>query len=90
LQGSLRSPRAKISSRQELCGIDPSSGRSLDFMCTAPEQGRQASAGFKMPLAIIGLVYPEARVKFNNIDFQTEADFASYYMAIHNSCDGKA
>ena len=31
-----------------------------------------------MPPAIIGLVYPEARVKFKNIDFQTEADFASY------------
>jgi len=31
-----------------------------------------------MPLAIIGLVCPEARVKFKNIDFQTEADFAYY------------
>ena len=31
-----------------------------------------------MPLAIIGLVCPEARVKFKNIDFQTEADFACY------------
>jgi len=40
--------------------------------------GGKASAGFKMPLAIIGLVYPEARVKFKNIDFRTEADFACY------------
>jgi hypothetical protein len=32
-----------------------------------------------MPLAIIGLVCPEARVKFKNIDFRTEADFACYY-----------
>jgi hypothetical protein len=31
-----------------------------------------------MPLAIIGLVCPEARVKFKNIDFRTEADFACY------------
>jgi hypothetical protein len=31
-----------------------------------------------MPLAIIGLVCPEARVKFKNIDFWTEADFAYY------------
>ena len=31
-----------------------------------------------MPLAIVGLVCPEARVKFKNIDFRTEADFASY------------
>jgi hypothetical protein len=37
------------------------------------------SAGFKMPLAIIGLVCLEARVKFKNIEFQTEADFACYY-----------
>jgi len=59
-------------------GVIRSSGRSLDFMCTAAEQGRQASAGFKMPLAIIGLVYTEARVKFKNIDFRTEADFACY------------
>ena len=29
-------------------------------------------------LAIIGLVCPEARVKFKNIDFRTEADFACY------------
>jgi hypothetical protein len=34
-----------------------------------------------MPLAIIGLVDPEARVKFKNIDFQTEADFACYCIA---------
>jgi hypothetical protein len=39
------------------------------------------SAGFKMPLAIIGLVCPEARVKFKNIDFRTEADFACYCIA---------
>jgi hypothetical protein len=32
-----------------------------------------------MPLGIIGLVCPEARVKFKNIDFWTEADFAYYY-----------
>jgi hypothetical protein len=31
-----------------------------------------------MLLAIIGLVCLEARVKFKNIDFQTEADFACY------------
>src|ERR1700722_17259652 len=31
-----------------------------------------------MPLAIIALVCPEARVKFKNVDFQTEADFACY------------
>ena len=31
-----------------------------------------------MTLATIGLVYPEARVKFKNIDFWTEANFASY------------
>jgi hypothetical protein len=31
-----------------------------------------------MPLAILGLVCLEARVKFKNIDFQTEADFACY------------
>ena len=31
-----------------------------------------------MPLAIIGLVCLEARVKFKNIDFRTEADFACY------------
>jgi hypothetical protein len=31
-----------------------------------------------MLLAIIVLVCPEARVKFKNIDFQTEADFACY------------
>jgi hypothetical protein len=33
-----------------------------------------------MPLAIIGLVCTEARVKFKNIDFLTEADFACYCM----------
>jgi hypothetical protein len=27
----------------------------------------------------IGLAYPEARIKFKNIDFWTEADFAYYY-----------
>ena len=53
-------------------------GRSLHFTCNALEQGRQASARFKMLLATIGLVCPEARVKFKNIDFQTEADFACY------------
>jgi hypothetical protein len=42
------------------------------------EQGGQTSARFKILLAIIGLVYPEARIKFKNIDFQTEADFACY------------
>ena len=31
-----------------------------------------------MTLAIIGLVCPEAIVKFKNIDFRTEADFACY------------
>ena len=31
--------------------------------------------GFKIPLAMIGLVCLEARVKFN---FHSEADFASY------------
>jgi hypothetical protein len=31
-----------------------------------------------MPLAIIGLVCPEARVKFKNIDFRAKADFACY------------
>jgi hypothetical protein len=34
--------------------------------------------GFNIPLAIIGLVCLEARVKFKIIDFQTEADFACY------------
>jgi hypothetical protein len=37
-----------------------------------------------MPLAIIGLVYLEARVKFKNIDFQTEADFACYCNLINS------
>jgi len=37
-----------------------------------------------MPLAIIGLVCPEARVKFKNIDFRTEADFAYYCIAIES------
>src|SRR6202035_1707759 len=55
-----------------------SSGRSLHFTCNDLEQGRQASAELKMPLAIIGLVGLEARVKFKNIDFQTETDFACY------------
>ncbi len=44
------------------------SGRSLHFMCVE----------FKILLAIIGLVCLEARVKFKNIDFQTEANFACY------------
>jgi hypothetical protein len=33
-----------------------------------------------MLLAIIGLVCLKARVKFKNIDFQTKADFACYYI----------
>ena len=39
-------------------------------------------AGFNMPLAIIGLVCLEARVKFKNIDFRTQADFACYCMKL--------
>ena len=35
-----------------------------------------------MPLAIIGLVCPEARVKFKNIDFRTKADFACYCIIV--------
>jgi hypothetical protein len=40
-----------------------------------------------MPLAIIGLVCPGARVKYKNIDFRTEADFASYCIlkSVHTS-----
>jgi hypothetical protein len=41
-------------------------------------RGGKRVQGLKMPLALIGLVYPEARVKFKNIDFRTEADFACY------------
>jgi hypothetical protein len=37
-----------------------------------------------MPLVIIRLVCPEARVKFKNIDFWTEADFACYYTVGYN------
>ena len=55
-----------------------SSGRSLHFTCERSGAREVASAGFKIPLAIIGLVCPEARVKF---DFHTEADFASYCKA---------
>jgi hypothetical protein len=47
-------------------------------MCNTLEQEREASTGFKMSQAIIELVCPETRVKFKNIDFQTEADFACY------------
>ena len=48
-------------------GLDGS--RLTVTVCPAHGQG----AGFNMPLAIIGLVCLEARVKFKNIDFRTEA-----------------
>ena len=61
------------------------SGRSLHFTCNALKQGKQANIRFKMPPAIIGLVCPEARVKFKNIDFWTEADFACYCITMNNT-----
>jgi hypothetical protein len=65
--------RPKAKAKAPIFGDEMKSlGRSLHFTCNALEQGRQASARFKMLLATIGLVCPEARVKF------TEADFASY------------
>jgi hypothetical protein len=47
-----------------------SSGRSLHFIYSTLEQGEVSKYSIKILLAIIGLVYPEARFKFKNIDFR--------------------
>jgi hypothetical protein len=58
--------------------ISPNPQAEVYISCATPVAGEVSECRFKISLAIIGIVCPEARVKFKNIDFRTEADFASY------------
>ena len=45
------------------------------------------SVGFKMLLVIIRLVCLKVKVKFKNINPQTEADFAYYHISTSAKCN---